>query len=114
MTITIELPPEVEGELAREAQRQGTTPERLALEGLRQLYPARHTTPAAPSSAGRTLPALSPTRRLFARWAEEDATDDSEEVARRQREGDELLASLRDHPLSLRRVDVSDWSGEAA
>ncbi len=40
MTITLDLPPDVEGVLTQEAQRQGTTPESLILEDLRRLYPA--------------------------------------------------------------------------
>ncbi|MHB9081335.1 MAG: hypothetical protein ACYC3X_28005 [Pirellulaceae bacterium] len=37
MTI-ITLPPEIEGPLIEEAQRRGTTPERLVLDSLRQLF----------------------------------------------------------------------------
>jgi hypothetical protein len=49
MTI-ITLPPEIEGPLAEAARRQGTTPERLALEGLRKLFvPA--TTSGEPEAA---------------------------------------------------------------
>ncbi len=40
MTITLDLPPEVEGMLTQEARRQGMTPEGLILEDLRRLYPA--------------------------------------------------------------------------
>jgi predicted transcriptional regulator len=40
MTLTLELPPDMERALAEEAQRRGTTPERVALENLRRLYPA--------------------------------------------------------------------------
>lgn len=112
MTITIDLPPEMEGELAREAQRQGTTPERLALEGLRQLY--MPDIPGQPAPASGIAETLSPTLALFAKWAEEDATDDPEEIRRRQREGDELLAALRENPLSLRRLELSEWPEEAA
>jgi hypothetical protein len=36
---TITLPPDVEGRLGEEAQRRGTTPELLAIDGLRQLFP---------------------------------------------------------------------------
>ena len=38
MTLTLELPPEIEGALAEEAQRQGTTPEQIVLDDLRQRY----------------------------------------------------------------------------
>ncbi len=39
MTLVLDLPPGVEATLAREAAQQGTTPESLALDGLRQLFP---------------------------------------------------------------------------
>ncbi len=35
---TITLPPDLEGRLDDEARRRGTTPELLALDGLRQLF----------------------------------------------------------------------------
>ena len=37
---TITLPPEIEGPLAEQARRLGTTPENLALDGLRRLFVA--------------------------------------------------------------------------
>jgi hypothetical protein len=43
------------------------------------------------------LPSLKPgeaTRALFAAWAEEDATEDPEEIARRNQEWEELKAGL--------------------
>ncbi len=36
--ITISLPPDIEGPLSAEAKRRGTTPELLALDGLRKLF----------------------------------------------------------------------------
>lgn len=36
--ITISLPPDIEGSLTAEAARRGTTPELLALDGLRKLF----------------------------------------------------------------------------
>lgn len=36
--LTISLPPDIEGPLTSEAQRQGTTPELLALDSLRKLF----------------------------------------------------------------------------
>ncbi len=38
MTLTLDLPPEVEGALAEAARRQGTTPERLAINRLRDSF----------------------------------------------------------------------------
>ncbi len=44
---TITLPADLESRLADEARRRGTTPERLALDGLRRLFvPAPGDTPA--------------------------------------------------------------------
>jgi hypothetical protein len=46
MTI-ITIPPEIEVPLAEAAKQRGTTPELLALEGLRNMYaPATHTSAA--------------------------------------------------------------------
>jgi hypothetical protein len=50
---TITLPPEVEGPLAEEAQRQGTTPELLAIACLRILFVPRPT--GEQPSEGETL-----------------------------------------------------------
>jgi hypothetical protein len=38
--ITISLPSDIEGPLTAEAQRRGTTPELLALDSLRKLFPS--------------------------------------------------------------------------
>jgi hypothetical protein len=48
---TIILPPDLESQLADEARRRGTTPERLALEGLRRLF-ARPSAEAAEAVNG--------------------------------------------------------------
>ena len=102
MTLTLELPPEVEGALAAEARRKGITLERLALDRLRQ------------SPDAEPSPALEPALRhnamlaLFAQWDAEDATDDPEELARRQRESDELMASLAANRVNFEgRTDFS-------
>ena len=47
---TITLPPDIEGALHEAPRRRGTTPERLALEGVRQLV-----APPAAAPAGGTL-----------------------------------------------------------
>ncbi len=43
MTLLLDLPPEMETAIRQDADRQGTTPEALALDGLRRLYPQVHT-----------------------------------------------------------------------
>ena len=101
MTLTLELPPEVEGALAAEARRQGVTLERLALDRLRQSPGVEP--PLQPAPRHNAMLAL------FAQWDAEDATDDPEELARRQREGDELMASLAANRLNFEgRTDFSD------
>ena len=64
MTLELTLPPELEGRLRREAERQGLSPDVITLKLLDQ-----HLPPAVPSA---TLP------RLFEQWRAEDesAPDD--------------------------------------
>lgn len=50
--MTITLPPELEGPLAEQARRQGTTPEQVAVESLRALF---HETAAQPGHGEGTL-----------------------------------------------------------
>ncbi len=53
---TITLTPDLETALVRRAETQGTTPERLALDGLRQLYGMPEPDEAGPQEeAGETL-----------------------------------------------------------
>jgi hypothetical protein len=46
-TMTISLPPEIEGPLSAQARRCGTTPESLALETLRKAFAVRDTDESA-------------------------------------------------------------------
>lgn len=110
MTLTLTLTPEKETRLAAQARRAGLTPEQYV-----QSLIDRDTQKSGPTQAGGAQP-LSPTAALFAQWAEEDRTDDSEEIARRNQETDELLQALADHPLSFRRIDTGedDAKGRAA
>ncbi|HZP81990.1 MAG TPA: hypothetical protein VFB21_10155 [Chthonomonadaceae bacterium] len=81
MTLTIELTPEQEARLQQEARVQGKPAAeivRALIEGL----PPRAQTPAERAQA------------LFDRWAAEDATDDPEEIARRERECEEFKANM--------------------
>ena len=104
MILTLELPPEVEGALADEARRKGTTPEQLVLEDLRRRYPV-HLPPADAMAA------------LFAQWDAEDPITGPEDAAARQREGDELMAALQANRFSLEgRTDLRfllDDAGDA-
>lgn len=100
MTLTLDLPPEVEAALAEDARRKGTTPEELALDNLRRSYviPTYETPTAAPTAAERPI---SPMVALFAQWAAEDPVTGPEDAAARQREGDELMAALQANRMSL-------------
>ncbi len=107
MTLTLDIPPDVEGALAQQARREGTTPERLVLDGLRRLFPS------PPSDLATGEKPLSPTQTLFAAWAKEDQTSDPKEIVRRQQEGDELQAALRQSRLNLEgRTDFQTLLGE--
>lgn len=100
MTLTLELPSETENALRETARQQGTTPEHLAVDGLHRLFVL-----PVPLSAGF----VSPTTALFAVWEAEDRTEDAEEIARRQREGDELMDSLRKNRVDFNgRTDFTE------
>ena len=100
MTLTLELPPEVEGALASEARRKGTTPAQLVLEDLRSRYPA-------------PKPRQDKMTALFAQWDAEDATDDPEEIARRNQEWEATKKSLEANRFSLEgRTDFKALLGE--
>ena len=102
MTLTLELPPEVEGALAGEARRKSTTPESLVLESLRHRYATEASPPVPARETG------SPMLALFAQWDAEDATDDPEEIARRRQECSDLMASLAANRLNFEgRTDFS-------
>lgn len=79
MTLKIELSAEEDARLRAAAAREGVTADECA----RQLLVA-HLPPEQPGD--RTL-------ALFAQWEAEDATDDPEEIARRNREWEEFRTS---------------------
>jgi hypothetical protein len=80
MTLVIDLTPEEEARLHAAARSLGVDPVECARRVL-----SEHLPPAQPGVA---------TLALFATWEAEDATDDPEELAARQREWDELKASM--------------------
>lgn len=81
MTLTIELTPEQEARLECAARVQGKPTAEIVRELIEGL-PPRTQTPAERTQA------------LFDRWAEEDATDDPEEIARREQEFEEFKANM--------------------
>ena len=97
MTITIETPADLEEAITQEAAREGLTVEEYTLRSLLLR--------AAPARAAAIAPELyyDHTDALFDQWAKEDATDDPEELARRQREGDEFIKNLQANRLNIGR-----------
>jgi predicted DNA-binding protein len=79
MTLTIELPPELTARLQQAAKQQGVEPTEYA----RRLIEIH-----LPDAKGLAL------ANLMQQWIEEDATDDLEEIARRNAEWSELKANL--------------------
>ena len=101
MTLTLDLPPDLEDALAEDARRQGMTPEKVALDSLRRLYAP----PLTPAITKREDPTLA----IFAQWAAEDPITGPEDAAARQREGDELMASLQANRMNFEgRTDFSE------
>jgi hypothetical protein len=116
MTIVIEAAPDIEETIMQEAAREGVTPQEYVLQAA--IEKARAATSVQPQPAANgvseTLTGDGPTYAgfpignnatlaLFAQWEEEDATDDPEEIARRQREGDEFIANLQANRFNIPR-----------
>ena len=82
--MTITLPSEVESRL--KAEGRGVDPSQFASEIIRRALPGpTPTDPPVPDQA---------TIDLLNRWEAEDYTDDPEELARRQKEGEEFMQNL--------------------
>ena len=97
MTLTIELDADIEAAL--KARQNGRSREEMVIEAVRMAYVKPHSDSEQDDD---------PTLALFARWATEDATDDPEEIARREQGNEELLRSLEENPISFRCVDVGE------
>jgi hypothetical protein len=89
MNITLELTDEESARLAVLARTQGGDPSRVAHD----LLAADLLTAASPIE-DRTL-------ELLSQWAEEDDTDDSEELQRRDIETEEFMAAVEADRLTL-------------
>ena len=110
--MTLTLTPVTGTRLLALAERRGQTPEAVI-----DAFVAREAAKVGPppsEEASPTVLPLTPTAALFAQWTEEDRTDDPEEIARRQREGDGLLARLQENRLSLHCVNVCGEGRNAA
>jgi hypothetical protein len=82
MSLTLNLPTDLENRLRLEAERRGVEPESFALSLLEKHLVSQTVSPSNSLA------------RLFAEWDAEDATTDPQELARRQKEWEELRASL--------------------
>ena len=82
MTLTLDLPPKLETRLRDEAERRGVEPEIYALSLIERQLESQAVSPSNSLA------------RLFAQWEAEDATNDPEELARRQRDWEELKQAL--------------------
>lgn len=89
--LTLKLPKEIESRVREEATRRGLAAEEYATNLIAESLPATTQT----SETKNSLSAL------FAEWAAEDATDDPEELARRQKESDELMEGLARNRLEM-------------
>jgi hypothetical protein len=90
MHLTIKLPDDLASELEHEAQRHGVDPQQYAARIIQENLPAAERAKAL--------------RELFAQWDAEDATDDPEELARRQKEWDQLRRALNSNRTSGRKL----------
>jgi hypothetical protein len=87
MTLAIELTPDEEARLQAAAREQGLDPTDCARRLLIEHLPPLRADSAQASERDRTL-------ELFEQWEAEDATDDPEEIARRNQEWEELKAQM--------------------
>ncbi len=104
------LTPGTETRLRELAARRGQAPEDV-IDALIQREMTEEA-PAPESRPAQSTASLTPTAALFAQWAEEDKTDDPEEIARRQKEGDELLSALQANHFSFRVPAELEEDGE--
>ncbi len=88
MTVTIDLTPEEEASLRHLADNKGLPAEELVRQTVKQMLPSAET--AAPVVDSKTQNLID----LLESWRREDATDDPEELDRREREWEELKANL--------------------
>ena len=95
MPLTIELTQEQEARLAEAARKEGAEPTTLVSQWISEhLPPAK--TPAAPDAENQAV------IDLLCSWQAEDATEDEEELTRRDNETKELLHNLETNRMALR------------
>lgn len=100
MTVTLNLKPEVEAEIAQKAAAEGTGVsdylEKMIEETVKPEPPA-----ARPQTQWEKNQAA---LAVLRQWREEDKTDDPEEIARRQAELDEFKAAMNESHTSNRVI----------
>lgn len=91
--MTIEISADLEQRLKDEASRRGVPVEECARQIIESNLPQSKAT-----ERGRAM------LELFAKWAEDDRTDDPAELERRQTEWEEFRKSMNENSLSGRPV----------
>ena len=81
MTLQIELAPDIKARLEAQASRLGLEAKEYAKKLIEDNLPQGRPEPGSLA-------------KLFAEWEAEDATDDPEEIARRNREAEEFMQNL--------------------
>jgi hypothetical protein len=83
MTLMISLDPDLEKRLITEASREGVAPDEYARRIIQEHLPPAGLSPAAVA-----------TLKILDDWERENATNDPEQIARNQREGEEFMQNL--------------------
>lgn len=96
MTVTLDLPPETEAAVMREAEARGLP----VPDYLLSLIEARPPTPDVSEQLAKNQAAIAFLRQI----RQEDETDDSEEIARRERDWEEFARLLDEDRLSYRKL----------
>lgn len=100
MTVILNLRPEVEVKIAQRAATEGTTVSAYLEKIAEQTVVSEPSISRPQTQFEKNQAALAVLRE----WDEEDATDDPEEIARRQAELDEFKAALNESHTSNRVI----------
>ena len=98
MTVTLNLKPEVEAEIAQKAAAEGTG----ISDYLEKMIEERVVPGPATDRLQAQLEKSQAALAMLRQWREEDKTDDPEEIARRQAELDEFKMAMNESHTSSR------------